>query len=283
MTSPLPLADPLRPRLRPARALALGAAVIVASGAIAAILAAGGTHPHARAAAAAHPVRAQHRIAGSRRAHAGTTSRPDATLVAELPDPLAAESYPDPAGARNHARAASPSRAVAAAGLSPGAPTLSQVESALARERAIQRAQTTAHGRSGYVDPISGAFAPANVIPLAISEVIAGGNAIADFPYLYGGGHASFEDNAYDCSGSVSYALAAGGLIGAPETSGQLEHWGVPGPGRWLTVFANAGHTFMYVDGLWFDTAGRAGPYSTRWLTATPSLTGYVVRHYPGL
>ena len=113
--------------------------------------------------------------------------------------------------------------------------------------------------------------------------MIAGGNAIADFPYVYGGGHASFVDRAYDCSGSVSYALAAAGLIGAPETSGQLEHWGVPGPGRWLTVFANAGHTFMIVDGVWFDTAGRAGPYSTRWLRPTPPLAGYVVRHYPGL
>ena len=78
----------------------------------------------------------------------------------------------------------------------------------------------------------------------------------------------SFVDHAYDCSGSVSYALAAAGLIGAPETSGQLEHWGAPGPGRYLTVFANAGHTFMYVDGVWFDTAGRSGPYSTRWLTS---------------
>jgi hypothetical protein len=121
------------------------------------------------------------------------------------------------------------------------------------------------------------------VIPLKISQVIAGGNAIADFPYVYGGGHVSFIARAYDCSGSVSYALAAAGLIAAPETSGQLEHWGAPGPGRYLTVFADAGHTFMYVDGVWFDTAGRAGPYSTRWLHATPSLAGYVERHYPGL
>ena len=71
---------------------------------------------------------------------------------------------------------------------------------------------------------------PANV-PEVVQKVIAGANAIADFPYVYGGGHASFMDNAYDCSGSVSYALAAGGLLGAPETSGELESWGVPGPG----------------------------------------------------
>ena len=201
-------------------------------------------------------------------------------LVAEAPDPLASRSYPDPAGAVSHARAAAPAVAAAAA---PGAPSLQQVEQALAREHQIQRAQTGATGAGGYIDPLTGAFAPANVVPLKISQVIAGANAIADFPYVYGGGHASFVDNAYDCSGSVSYALAAAGLIAAPETSGQLETWGAPGAGRWLTVFANAGHTFMYVDGLWFDTAGRAGPYSTRWLTSKPSLAGYAVRHYPGL
>ena len=64
-----------------------------------------------------------------------------------------------------------------------------------------------------------------------MQKVVAGANAITDFPYVFGGGHASFVDNAYDCSGSVSYALAAGGLLGAPETSGTLESWGVPGPG----------------------------------------------------
>jgi cell wall-associated NlpC family hydrolase len=204
-----------------------------------------------------------------------------ATLVAEAPDPLAAQSYPDPSGAVRHARAAAPS--AVAAQVAPGAPSLAQVKRELQRERQIQREETGHSHLEGYIEAVTGAFSPANVIPLKISEVIAGGNAIADFPYVYGGGHASFIDRAYDCSGSVSYALAAAGLIGAPETSGQLEHWGVPGPGHYLTVFANAGHTFMNVDGVWFDTAGRAGPFSTRWLTARPSLTGYVVRHYPGL
>ena len=119
-------------------------------------------------------------------------------------------------------------------------------------------------------------------LPVQVQEVIAGGNAIRDFPYVYGGGHLSFVDDAYDCSGSVSYALAAGGLIKAPETSGQLVSWGTPGPGRYITVFADDGHTFMWVDGVWFDTAGRAGPYATRWLTRQPSLVGYAVRHPAG-
>jgi hypothetical protein len=113
--------------------------------------------------------------------------------------------------------------------------------------------------------------------------VIAGGNAIADFPYVFGGGHGSFVDNAYDCSGSVSYALAAGGLLSSPLVSGDLAQWGEPGPGRWITIYANAGHTFMDVDGMWFDTAGRSGPYASRWLVATPPLEGYAVRHPQGL
>jgi len=204
-------------------------------------------------------------------------------FAAEAPDPLASQSYPDPAGGRTHARASSPSVAGANAGTSPAAPSIAQVKRALAQERDLQRAQTRVGSGTGFIDPVTGAFSPLNVVPLKVSEVIAGGNAIADFPYVYGGGHASFIDRAYDCSGSVSYALAAAGLIGAPETSGQLEHWGVPGPGRYITVFADAGHTFMNVDGMWFDTAGRSGPYSTRWLRPNPSLAGYVVRHYPGL
>jgi cell wall-associated NlpC family hydrolase len=263
MSSP-PRAQPLlrRPRAQlPGRGWLLALGLVALAGATAAVvaLASGG----ARA-----PV---HR--------AGAHAR--ARLVAEVPDPLASQSFPDPAGALTHARAAAPS--VAAASVSPGAPSLAQVKRQLAEERQLQKASQGARSGPGYIDPVSGAFTPAGVVPLPISEVIAGGNAIADFPYVYGGGHASFVDRAYDCSGSVSYALAAARLIAAPETSGQLEHWGKPGPGRWLTIFANAGHTFMIVDGVWFDTAGRAGPHSTRWLRPTPSLRGYVVRHYPGL
>jgi cell wall-associated NlpC family hydrolase len=202
--------------------------------------------------------------------------------VAETPDPLAAQSYPVAPASLHHATATAPKIAARESFLSPGAPSDQQITEELHQEEAIQRSITDRPVRI-IVDTKSGvAIAPVE-LPLLIQEVIAGGNAIRDFPYVYGGGHRSFIDNAYDCSGSVSYALAAAGLIAAPETSGQLEHWGAPGPGRYLTIFANAGHTFMWVDGLWFDTAGRAGPYSTRWLTGQPSLVGYAIRHYPGL
>ena len=120
-------------------------------------------------------------------------------------------------------------------------------------------------------------------VPEVVQKVIAGANEIADFPYVYGGGHASFVDNAYDCSGSVSYALAAGGLLSAPETSGALESWGAPGPGKYITVYANAGHTYMYIDGILYDTAGRSGVYASRWQVIPTDNSGYVVRHWPGL
>jgi cell wall-associated NlpC family hydrolase len=120
-------------------------------------------------------------------------------------------------------------------------------------------------------------------VPEVVQKVVAGANEIADFPYVFGGGHASFVDNAYDCSGSVSYALAAGGLLSAPLTSGELEHWGAPGPGRYITVYANAGHTYMYVDGIMYNTAGRSGVYASRWQVSGVDNSGFVVRHYPGL
>src|ERR1019366_8084460 len=81
----------------------------------------------------------------------------------------------------------------------------------------------------------NGTIAIPSAVPEVIQKVIAGANEIADFPYVFGGGHASFVDNAYDCSGSVSYALAAGGLLASPETSGALESWGVAGTGRATT------------------------------------------------
>jgi hypothetical protein len=206
-------------------------------------------------------------------------------LVVEAPDPLIGKSYALSAAAVHHAKARSPhaaARAAREAFLSPGAPSDQEVISELAQEQAVAQSASKDLPRV-VVDPVSGdAIAPSD-LPVQVAEVIAGGNAIRDFPYVYGGGHRSFIDDAYDCSGSVSYALAAGGLIGAPETSGQLESWGKPGPGRYITIFATAGHTFMWVDGVWFDTAGRVGPYTTRWLTRQPELVGYVERHPAGL
>jgi peptidoglycan hydrolase CwlO-like protein len=118
--------------------------------------------------------------------------------------------------------------------------------------------------------------------PAAVREVIAAGNAIATLPYVYGGGHASFHADGYDCSGSVSYALAAAGLVTSPMASGGFESWGAPGPGRWITVYANAGHVWMEVAGWRFDTVALAEG-GTRWSRGGGEFSGYVVRHPPGL
>jgi cell wall-associated NlpC family hydrolase len=125
------------------------------------------------------------------------------------------------------------------------------------------------------------AVAPLDAPPV-VQAVIQAGNQIARLPYRYGGGHATWVDTAYDCSASISFAFAAAGLISAPMVSGQLAQWGAPGPGRWITVFANGGHTFMFVAGLRFDTGGLSATGS-RWQASTRSTAGFAERHPVGL
>ncbi|HKG02369.1 MAG TPA: hypothetical protein VKB03_04260 [Conexibacter sp.] len=118
--------------------------------------------------------------------------------------------------------------------------------------------------------------------PAVVQSVIQAGNQIARLPYRYGGGHSTWVDTAYDCSASISFAFAAAGMISAPMVSGDLAHWGEPGPGRWITIYANGGHTFMFVAGLRFDTSGLSATGS-RWQTNTRNTAGFAVRHPPGL
>jgi peptidoglycan hydrolase-like protein with peptidoglycan-binding domain len=116
-----------------------------------------------------------------------------------------------------------------------------------------------------------------------VARVIAAANEIATRPYVYGGGHGSFQSYGYDCSGSVSYALHGGGLLSAPEDSSQLESYGEPGPGRYITIYANSEHAYMTIDGRRFDTVALAEGGS-RWSgSAGYDGGGFVVRHPPGL
>ena len=155
--------------------------------------------------------------------------------------------------------------------------------------RAVERISTKA--QEARLTPVPGASRSAAtarlpipvVVPEVVQKVIAGANEIADFPYVYGGGHASFVDNAYDCSGSVSYALAAGGLLSSPETSANWRTGAFRAQGRYITVFANAGHTYMYVDGVLYDTAGRSGVYASRWLVGSHRQRRLRRAAYPGL
>jgi cell wall-associated NlpC family hydrolase len=126
------------------------------------------------------------------------------------------------------------------------------------------------------------ALAPPDA-PEAVKGAINAANMIIGRPYIWGGGHASFYSRGYDCSGSVSFALFGGGLIPRPLTSGELEHWGAPGPGKWISVYANAGHTFAEIAGLRWDTVGDAQGTGPRWHLATTDTSGFVVRHPPGL
>jgi peptidoglycan hydrolase-like protein with peptidoglycan-binding domain len=137
-------------------------------------------------------------------------------------------------------------------------------------------------GQKAVLTPQGLAVAPVNA-PLVVKEVIAAANQIATLPYIYGGGHATWNDTGYDCSGSTSFALHGAGLIAAPEDSGELESYGQPGPGVWITLYANAGHVYMNVAGLWFDTAAQSSSNGNdRWSpTRISPSSGFVVRH-PG-
>jgi hypothetical protein len=130
------------------------------------------------------------------------------------------------------------------------------------------------------------ALAPADAPP-AIQAAIAAGNAIHTMPYHWGGGHRTFTDTGYDCSGAVSYVLHAAGLLASPMPSGPLaSSWGLPGKGRWITVYANASHAYMVVAGLRFDTSAvgerlnqGSGP---RWRSTKRKPLGYTAKYAPG-
>ena len=137
----------------------------------------------------------------------------------------------------------------------------------------------TAPGDKATINGDGMAVAPASA-PQQVKDIITAGNKIAKLPYLYGGGHERGLrlDTAYDCSGSVSYALARrrpgrlADALGRPRVVGQ----GRPRP--WVTIYANAGHAFMTVAGLRFDTSGRTDSGS-RWQKDMRDTGDYVARH----
>jgi cell wall-associated NlpC family hydrolase len=179
-----------------------------------------------------------------------------------------------------------PASAPSAAGVSvgPAAPSLPQPVSVADIRRQLAQSGMSSSTTQATLTPDGLAVAPIGA-PAAVQAVIAAGNQIARLPYRYGGGHLTYEDTAYDCSGSISYVFAAAHLLDRTVVSGDLEHWGDAGPGKWITVFANAGHTFMYVAGLRFDTVALAETGS-RWSDRPadePDLKTFSVRHPPGL
>jgi hypothetical protein len=130
-------------------------------------------------------------------------------------------------------------------------------------------------GADGLAIPPAGA-------PAVVTALITAANQIATLPYKYGGGHGSFTDTAYDCSGSVSFALHGAGLLDATLDSTELSTWGRTSAGKWITIYANKTHTYLIVAGLRFDTSGQRAA-GTRWQAAIRSNKGFKVRHPAGL
>ncbi|HSD23358.1 MAG TPA: hypothetical protein VLB79_03440 [Solirubrobacterales bacterium] len=130
------------------------------------------------------------------------------------------------------------------------------------------------------------AVAPADA-PSQVQAAIAAANAIHTLPYVWGGGHRTFYDSGYDCSGAVSYVLHAAGLLASPMTSGGLaSSWGAPGKGRWITVYGNASHAYMVIAGKRFDTSSGGDRWNQgsgpRWRKKKRKPLGFTGKYYPG-
>jgi cell wall-associated NlpC family hydrolase len=198
-----------------------------------------------------------------------------------------------------HPQAVSPVAGGAASDSGSGAASVSGVSvqtpaaGALAKPISLERVKDqlaqsglTANNQHATLTPEGLAIAPLNAPP-QIQEVVDAGNEIAHLPYVWGGGHGRFVDTGYDCSGSLSFIFAAAGIVNTSMTSGEFAHWGAAGPGKWITVFANNGHTFAYIAGLRFDTVALAQS-GTRWSSAPggPGAgdgNGFAIRHPPGM
>jgi hypothetical protein len=129
----------------------------------------------------------------------------------------------------------------------------------------------------------NGMLIPPKSAPPRVKAVIAAANKIRTKPYIYGGGHARWWDKGYDCSGSVSFALHGGKFLESPLPSGPLEHWGLEGEGRWISVYANAGHAYAVIAGYRWDTSGNTdGKTGPSWHEDLRDNVGFVARHPTG-
>jgi hypothetical protein len=148
--------------------------------------------------------------------------------------------------------------------------------------QSLSRPDTAGDGIHKATALPNGIALPPLEAPEAVRQMIEAGNVIARSPYKWGGGHGKWQDDGYDCSGSVSFVLASAGYLEAPLASGPLMSWGEPGPGKWVTIYAHAGHVWMTVAGIRFDTSG-ASATGSRWQNEMRSAAGFTVRHPPGL
>ena len=216
----------------------------------------------------------------------------DGTAAGAAPTPML-DGGPEPALPKAHPQAVEPEAGVPAGEESAGqssttasagaqqTPSDDEIRRELAQLKDLAGRAQVPVGAKGRVLADGTAVAPKDA-PQIVRDVINAGNVIAKTPYLWGGGHGSWAASGYDCSGSVSFALAGAGLLDSPLTSGLLAQWGAAGPGRWITIYANGGHVFMEVAGLRFDTGGIRGS-GTRWQSTGRSTAGFAARHPEGL
>jgi hypothetical protein len=141
----------------------------------------------------------------------------------------------------------------------------------------------TVPGTQAVLLPDGTAAAPQGA-PLQVQAAVWAANTIQKLPYRYGGGHASFVSRGYDCSGTVSFALKAAGLLKRPLDSGRFMRYGARGPGQWFTIYTNPGHAYVVIAGLRLDTssAGSGGGKGPRWRAKGRPTAGYTVRHPRG-
>ncbi len=128
------------------------------------------------------------------------------------------------------------------------------------------------------------AYAPANA-PESVKRAIWAANGLRGKPYVWGGGHGSFQDRGYDCSGTVSFALHHAGVLPTPLPSSDFLRYGERGRGRWVTIYARPGHTFAVIAGLRLDTTDfrRGGNVGPRWHAEGRDPGGFAARHPAGL
>lgn len=128
------------------------------------------------------------------------------------------------------------------------------------------------------------AYAPSRA-PQSVKNAIWAANTLRRKPYVWGGGHGSFYDRGYDCSGTVSFALHGAGLLHSPLPSSELMRYGERGRGRWITIYSRRGHTFAVIAGLRLDTTdlGRGGDVGPRWYAYGRDTGDYVARHPVGM
>ena len=225
---------------------------------------------------------------------AGEETAPPARVAAPASSPMVATATPEakislpPLPEASRAKAVAPvAGAPSAAGEVAADPGLSalDVKPTTEASSAAQGKNTAGAGANAVTKAVAignGVALPPLEAPEAVKKMIEAGNGIARTPYKWGGGHGKWQDTGYDCSGSVSFVLAAAGLLDGPLASGPLMSWGEPGKGKWVTIWTHEGHVFLEVAGIRFDTSAQRVTGS-RWINEMRSTEGFVARHPAGL